>query len=106
MTEPEAQASSRADAAAASSFIPDVRVPAGWTLGGLAAGLGLGIAIQGSAAADYVLPAADVIGTLWLSGLQMTIVPLVAALLVVGIVQTVAAARAGQIGRASCRERV
>ena len=96
MTEPEAQASSRADAAAASSFIPDVRVPAGWTLGGLAAGLGLGIAIQGSAAADYVLPAADVIGTLWLSGLQMTIVPLVAALLVVGIVQTVAAARAGR----------
>ena len=29
--------------AAASSFIPDIRVPTAWTLGGLAAGLVLGI---------------------------------------------------------------
>ena len=82
---------------AASSFIPDVRVPVKWTLGGLAAGLALGIAIQGTRIADWLLPAADVIGTLWLRALQMTIVPLVAALLVVGIVQTVAAARAGRM---------
>jgi Na+/H+-dicarboxylate symporter len=92
MTEPTAPASG-----GASSFIPDVRVPVGWTLGGLAAGLALGIVLQGSAAAGLVLPAADVVGTLWLRGLQMTIVPLVAALLVIGIVQTVAAARAGQL---------
>lgn len=79
------------------SFIPDLRVPVKWTLGGLAAGLGLGIALEGTEAAGWILPAADVIGTLWLRALQMTIVPLVAALLVIGIVQTVAAARAGRI---------
>jgi len=81
----------------ASSFIPDIRVPVKWTLGGLAAGLGLGIMLEGTATAAAVLPLADVVGTLWLRALQMTIVPLVAALLVIGIVQTVAAARAGRI---------
>lgn len=85
----------------ASSFIPDVRVPVGWTLGGLAAGLVLGIVLQGTALAPRVLPVADVIGTLWLRGLQMTIVPLVAALLVIGIVQTVAAANAGRVAGTS-----
>jgi Na+/H+-dicarboxylate symporter len=44
---------------------------------------------------------ADPIGTLWLNGLRMTIVPLVVALLVTGIAQTAEAARAGAIaGRA------
>ena len=83
--------------AAASSFIPDIRVPVKWTLGGLAAGLVLGILLEGTALAGNVLPIADVVGTLWLRGLQMTIVPLVAALLVIGIVQTVAAAKAGRV---------
>ena len=82
---------------AASSFIPDVRVPVGWTLGGLAAGLALGIALEGTSAAPLVLKVADVVGTLWLRALQMTIVPLVASLLVIGIVQTVAAAKAGRM---------
>ncbi len=81
----------------ASSFIPDVRVPVGWTLGGLAAGMVLGIVLQGTLAAPLVLKAADVVGNLWLQALQMTIVPLVASLLVVGIVQTVAAAKAGRM---------
>ena len=80
-----------------SSFIPDVRVPVAWTLGGLGAGLALGIVLEGRAAADWVLPIADLVGTLWLRALQMTIVPLVAALLVIGIVQTVLAARAGRV---------
>lgn len=83
--------------AAASSFIPDIRVPVAWTLGGLAAGLALGILLEGTALAGNVLPIADVVGTWWLRGLQMTIVPLVAALLVIGIVQTVAAAKAGRV---------
>ena len=81
----------------ASSFIPDVRVPVGWTLGGLAAGLTLGIALEGTSAAPLALKAADVVGNLWLQALQMTIVPLVASLLVIGIVQTVAAAKAGRM---------
>ena len=80
-----------------SSFIPAVRVPVAWTLGGLGAGLALGIVLEGRAAAGWVLPLADLVGTLWLRALQMTIVPLVAALLVIGIVQTVLAARAGRI---------
>lgn len=41
--------------------------------------------------------AANVIGTVWLNALRMTVVPLVVALLIVGIVQTAAAARAGRI---------
>lgn len=85
------------DANRASSFIPDVRVPVGWTLSALASGLVLGILLEGNHLAARVLPIADVVGTLWLRGLQMTIVPLVAALLVIGIVQTVAAASAGRV---------
>ncbi|HVR89747.1 MAG TPA: cation:dicarboxylase symporter family transporter [Novosphingobium sp.] len=92
MTDTDTSAASRA-----SGFIPDIRVPVKWTLGGLAAGLALGIVLEGSTAADWLLPAAEVIGTLWLRALQMTIVPLVASLLVIGIVQTVAAARAGRM---------
>jgi proton glutamate symport protein len=45
--------------------------------------------------------AADVIGTLWLNAMRMTVVPLVVALLITGIAQTAAAARAGKLaGRA------
>lgn len=65
----------------------------------LVAGLGGGIAVSTLAPAsveDWVyLP--DILGTLWLRALQMTIVPLVAALLVTGIVTAVAAASAGRI---------
>ncbi len=39
----------------------------------------------------------DLIGTLWLNALRMTVVPLVVALLIVGIVQTATAAKAGRI---------
>lgn len=73
--------------------LPDVRVPAAWTLGGLAAGLVIGILI--GPGAETALKVAGTVGALWLKGLQMTIVPLVAALLVMGIVRTVAAAEAG-----------
>ena len=44
-------------------------------------------------AADY----ADPVGALWLNGLRMTIVPLVVALLITGIVQSAQAARAGRM---------
>lgn len=77
--------------------LPDVRVPAAWTLGGLAAGLALGIALAGTTAAGPVLELAQPLGRLWLRALQMTIVPLVAGLLVTGIGEAVAAARAGSM---------
>ena len=60
----------------------------------LVGGLLLGIAVSG---ADQAVAIADVIGTLWLNALRMTVVPLVVALLVTGIVQTAAAARAGRL---------
>lgn len=80
----------------ASGFIPKLRVPFGWTLAGLAGGIALGVAVQGTAG-EAVLVVTDIVGSLWLGALQMTIVPLVASLLVVGIVQAVAAARAGRL---------
>jgi len=81
------------------SAMPDVRVPALWTFAGLVAGLLVGIFTQGTDLKQPLLAVADPVGTLWLRALQMTIVPLVAALLVNGIVQTVAAASAGAMAR-------
>ena len=37
----------------------------------------------------------DIVGSLWLNGLRMTVVPLVVALLITGIVKSAEAARAG-----------
>ena len=69
----------------------------------LAIGLALGISAA-AAAPDFAGNAANVadpIGTLWLNGLRMTVVPLLVALLVTGIAQTAEAAKAGAIaGRA------
>jgi proton glutamate symport protein len=66
-------------------------------LAALAAGLLLGIltahAAWGPRAADYAEP----VGHLWLSGLQMTIVPLVVALLVTGIAEGAEAARGSRV---------
>jgi proton glutamate symport protein len=61
----------------------------------LVAGLLLGMFAAGAPA--FFKDAADVIGTVWLNGLRMTVVPLVVSLLIVGIVQTAQAARAGKI---------
>ena len=65
----------------------------------LVIGLVLGTASAGYNAdtAKLLADFADPIGTLWLNGLRMTIVPLVVALLVTGIVQTAEAARAGRM---------
>jgi proton glutamate symport protein len=61
----------------------------------LVAGLFAGAGLQDSQ--PLLSTVADVLGTLWLNGLRMTVVPLVIALLIVGIVQTAVAARAGKI---------
>ncbi len=65
----------------------------------LLAGVLGGIAVGNNA--PGLIDAADVIGTLWLNGMRMTVVPLVVALLITGIIQTAEAARAGRMaGRA------
>ena len=65
----------------------------------LAAGLVVGIALAALAPdwAPGVLAVAQPIGTAWLNGLQMTIVPLVVALIVTGVAASAEAARAGRL---------
>lgn len=81
--------------------MPEIRVPAGLTFLGLALGIGAGWLLSGTTAAGPVLAVAGPIGKLWLQALTMTILPLVAALLFNGVVETVAAARAGAMARRS-----
>lgn len=76
-----------------------VRIPAGWTLAGLIAGLLTGLLLAGSEALEPVLYVTGIVGTLWLRALQATIVPLVAGLLIVGIVQLTIASKAGPTAR-------
>ena len=76
-----------------------VRIPAGWTLAGLIAGLATGLLFARSSALDSVLAVSAPVGALWLRALQVTIVPLVAGLLVVGIAQMARAASAGAAAR-------
>jgi Na+/H+-dicarboxylate symporter len=76
-----------------------VRIPAGWTLAGLIAGLATGILLSRTSALDEVLAVTGPVGALWLRALQATIVPLVAGLLVIGIAQMALAARAGAAAR-------
>lgn len=84
---------------AAAEIIPPIRVPAAWTMGGLIAGLALGILLSANPEAAAVQPVLKKIGELWLRGLQATIAPLVVSLLIVGVHQTVAAANAGVLAR-------
>lgn len=63
-------------------------------IGGLA--IGAGLAASGVEAAGLVA-GAEVVGTLWLNALRMTIIPLVFALLVCGVVAAASAASAGGV---------
>ena len=76
-----------------------IRLPVAWTFGGLIAGLLLGMVLAGYGLSDGVKQSIALIGSLWLRALQMTIIPLVAALLVLGIAQMAEAARAGAAAR-------
>ena len=68
-------------------------------LTGLSAGIAL--AAFAPAAVPRTVTVAEPIGTAWLHGLQMTIVPLVVSLLVTGVAATAEAAKAGRLaGRA------
>lgn len=78
---------------------PVLKLPAGLTFAGLVGGIVLGLFLAGTSSEEWVLAIAEPVGSLWLRALQMTIIPLVAALLVVGIGKMVATARAGAMAR-------
>ena len=89
--------------AAPSLTLPEIRVPAALTLGGLATGLVLGLGLSSAPTLRPVLAVmvavAGPVGALWLKALQMTILPLVVAMLVSSIARAVDTARAGSIAR-------
>ncbi|WP_299194330.1 cation:dicarboxylase symporter family transporter [uncultured Erythrobacter sp.] len=76
-----------------------IRLPVIATFAALVIGLGLGVAFSGSEIPEMMREGVALVGTLWLRALQMTIIPLVAALLVLGLSQMVAAASAGKAAR-------
>ncbi|MEP2735680.1 MAG: cation:dicarboxylase symporter family transporter [Erythrobacter sp.] len=76
-----------------------IRLPVAWTFGGLIGGLLLGMVLADAGLAEQLKQSIALIGSLWLRALQMTIIPLVAALLVLGIAQMAEAARAGAAAR-------
>ena len=93
---------SSAAAAGSSSTLPEItRVPTLWTFVGLIAGLGLGLLLtmRAPGALAPVLAVAEPLGDMWLRALRATIIPLVVSLLFIGMVHTVAAARAGAMAR-------
>lgn len=76
-----------------------IRLPVIATFAALIGGLVLGVVLSGAALAPWLTEAVALVGSLWLRALQMTIIPLVAALLVLGLSQMVQAASAGKAAR-------
>ena len=70
-----------------------------YVVAALVAGLLLGVLAGGlsESAREPLVQVASVVGELWLDALKMTVIPLVVALLVVGIARSAEAARAGGI---------
>jgi proton glutamate symport protein len=70
-----------------------------WPLAALIAGVGLGASAgwMSPGVRSAALGTADFVGTLWLNGLKMTVIPLVVALLVVGIAKSAEAAQGGRV---------
>ena len=70
-----------------------------WALAALLIGLGIGATANGwpETASATALGVAGFVGTLWLNALKMTVIPLVIALLVVGIAKSREAALGGRI---------
>ena len=70
-----------------------------WALGALVAGLALGMLAGGlqQEVRDAALTVTGFVGTLWLNALKMTVIPLVVALLIVGIAKGAEAAQGGRI---------
>lgn len=76
-----------------------IRLPVLATFGALILGLGLGVGLSGVSLSETLTESVALLGSLWLRALQMTIIPLVASLLVLGLAQMVEAARAGKAAR-------
>ncbi|MEO1488031.1 MAG: cation:dicarboxylase symporter family transporter [Pseudomonadota bacterium] len=72
-----------------------IRLPVLSTFAALLVGLGLGVALARYEVSAALVEVIALIGSLWLRALQMTIIPLVASLLVLGLSQMIAAASAG-----------
>lgn len=74
-----------------------------WALAALIAGLALGsmAGLLETGARAAALTATGFIGTLWLNGLKMTVIPLVIALLVTGIARSAEAARGSRVAARS-----
>ena len=72
-------------------------------LAALVAGLLLGLSAGGwsAGAHDAAVSVGSFVGTLWLNGLKMTVIPLVVTLLVTGVAKSAEAARAGRIAARS-----
>ena len=77
----------------------DRSIRAYWALGALIAGLLLGTLLGGGKTGPqaWLLATAEFVGTLWLNALKMTVIPLVVALLIVGIAKGAEAAQGGRI---------
>lgn len=89
-----------ADAAGQGKFgLVSIRLPVALTFAALVGGLLAGIVGAMAGAPQGVSDIAGLFGGLWLRALQMTIIPLVAALLVLGLVQMILAARVGTVAR-------
>ncbi|MEL7444603.1 MAG: cation:dicarboxylase symporter family transporter [Pseudomonadota bacterium] len=91
-TEPDQRAKNRFE-------LVSIRLPVIATFLALILGLGLGIFLSSGGFPERASDVVALVGTLWLRALQMTIIPLVAALLVLGIAQMAEAARAGAAAR-------
>jgi proton glutamate symport protein len=90
---------SGAGGAAGKFALVSIRLPVALTFAGLIAGLLAGIAGAALGVPGWLEDIFGLIGGLWLRALQMTIIPLVAALLVLGLVQMILAARVGTAAR-------
>jgi len=76
-----------------------IRLPVVLTFAGLVAGLAGGGLMAESGLPGWLRESIALVGALWLRALQMTIIPLVASLLVLGLSQMVRAASAGRAAR-------
>ncbi len=76
-----------------------IKLPVLATFAGLVIGLGAGVGLSDASLPQWLADLVALVGTLWLRALQMTIIPLVASLLVLGLTQMIEAASAGRAAR-------